>query len=125
MSVLIDTSVWVDHFKCSNAVLVTLILKDEGCCHPLVLGELSCGTPPAPRSRTLGDIGLLQAVRQAGMSEVLALIEDDHLYGLGCGWVDLSLLASVLITPDAQLWTLDKRLNELAQRFGIRFEEGH
>lgn len=29
------------------------------------------------------------------------------------------LLASVLITPAAQLWTLDKRLAELAERFGV------
>ena len=123
MRVLIDTSVWVDHFKRANAMLTTLLLKDGGCCHPLVLGELACGTPPAPRRRTLDDLGLLQSVNHASMSEVFELIEDEQLYGLGCGWVDLSLLASVLITPDAQLWTHDKRLSGLAQRFGVRFEE--
>lgn len=39
--------------------------------------------------------------------------------GLGCGLVDMSLLASTLITPGAELWTLDKRLAELAGRFGV------
>jgi hypothetical protein len=31
----------------------------------------------------------------------------------------MCLLASTLITPAATLWTLDKRLAELAQRFGV------
>jgi hypothetical protein len=34
------------------------------------------------------------------------------------GVIDLHLLASVLITPGAKLWTLDKRLARLAERFG-------
>jgi hypothetical protein len=33
--------------------------------------------------------------------------------------VDLSLLASALITPGARLWTLDKRLAGLAYRFQL------
>ena len=46
-------------------------------------------------------------------------IERKKLYGLGCGWVDMTLLASTLITPGARLWTLDKRLAQLAGRFGV------
>ena len=46
-------------------------------------------------------------------------MERERLYGLGCGLVDITLLASTLITPGARLWTLDKRLAGLAQRFGI------
>jgi hypothetical protein len=29
------------------------------------------------------------------------------------------LLCSTLLTPSAQLWTLDKRLSALAERFGV------
>jgi len=36
----------------------------------------------------------------------------------GYGLIDLHLLASVLITPGTKLWTLDKRLARLAERFG-------
>jgi hypothetical protein len=43
------------------------------------------------------------------------------LYGAGCGLVDLALLASVRITPGARLWTLDKRLDALAERSGVAF----
>ena len=32
---------------------------------------------------------------------------------------DLSLLAAVLLSPGTVLWTLDKRLCALAERFGV------
>ncbi|WP_219210982.1 type II toxin-antitoxin system VapC family toxin [Variovorax boronicumulans] len=119
MSVLVDTSVWVDHFRHGNDALVALMALDRVLTHPMVVLELACGTPPAPRRRTLDDIGLLRAARQATPAEVLAFVEQEKLYGLGCGLVDLNLLASTLITPDARLWTLDRRLRDLAARFGV------
>ena len=122
MSVLVDTSVWVAHFKRRNESLVVLMLRDEALTHPLVLGELACGTPPAPRERTLGDIGLLRPAVQASWDEVMAFIEQEKLFGLGCGIVDMSLMASTLMTPGSRLWTLDKHLASLAARFDIAFE---
>lgn len=117
--VLIDTSVWVDHFRHHNGALVALLGLDMAWTHPMVVAELACGTPPAPRQRTLDDIGWLQPVRQATLPEVMALIERERLHGLGCGLVDLLLLASACITPGATLWTLDKRLAGLAARMGV------
>ena len=119
MSVIVDTSVWVDHFRQSNRALVDLMLQDSVLVHPMVIVEIACGTPPSPRSQSLGNLALLQPCKQATFSEVLALVEREKLYGLGCGLVDMCLLASTLITPAATLWTLDKRLAGLAQRFGV------
>jgi len=119
MSVLIDTSVWIDHFRNSNDVLVDLIGQDLALTHPMVIGEIGCGTPPAPRAQTLGYMGQLQPCKQANLREVMAFIEREKLYGLGCGLVDMTLLASTLITPGAELWTLDKRLADLAGRFAV------
>ncbi|MBB3258877.1 hypothetical protein F4827_003746 [Paraburkholderia bannensis] len=119
MNVLVDSSVWVDHFRHRNAELVELMAWDLALSHPLVVAELACGTPPAPRERTLGDIALLQAANQISLQEVVAFIDREKLYGLGCGLIDLMLLGSVLITPGAQLWTLDKRLQSLAGRFDV------
>lgn len=116
--VLVDTSVWVGHFRERSAALVQLLQMDAVLGHPMVLGELACGTPPQ-RERTLGDLALLAQARQATLAEVLALVERERLYGVGCGLIDLSLLASTRITPGATLWTLDKRLSDLAQRFGV------
>ena len=119
MSVIVDTSVWVDHFRHNNRALVDLMLQDSVLVHPMVIVEIACGTPPSPRSQSLGNLALLQPCKQATLSEVLALVERGKLYGLGCGLVDMCLLASTLITPAAALWTMDKRLAGLAQRFGV------
>lgn len=119
MSVLVDTSVWVDHFRDRNDVLVRLIEADMALTHPMVVAELACGTPPAPRTQTLGDIDLLRPCNQASLAEVRDFIEREKLYGLGCGLVDIALLTSALLTSGASLWTLDKRLMGLAERFDV------
>jgi predicted nucleic acid-binding protein len=119
MSVLIDTSVWIDHFRRGNEALVDLITLDLALTHPMVILEIACGTPPAPRVQTLNHMGLLQLCNQASSREVMEFIEQEKLFGLGCGLVDMSLLASTLITPSTELWTLDKRLADLAARFGV------
>ena len=121
MNVLVDTSVWAEHFRNRNTTLTKLLLSDRVLTHPMVVAELACGTPPSPRTQTLSDIGLLEPANQASIAEVRILIEQEKLYGLGCGLVDIALLASTLITPGAQLWTLDKRLAKLAERFDIHY----
>lgn len=122
MSVLVDTSVWIDHFRQRNNALVSLVSIDMAVTHPMVIVELACGTPPAPRTQTLGDIALLASAQQATLGEVQEFIERERLYGLGCGLVDIALLTSAIITPNTQLWTLDKRLDDLAQRFGVAYQ---
>ena len=120
--VLADTSVWVAHFRSTNPILQSLVAMDHVLCHPLVVIELACGTPPAPRERTLGDLKKLQQAVVATTDETLALIEREHFYESGCGAVDMALLASVLLTADALLWTLDKKLDALAARLGATFD---
>lgn len=122
MSVLVDTSVWIDHFRNGNEELARLIERDQVLVHPMVIGEIACGTPPAPRAETLRNLSLLLLCTQATPAEVMAFIEREQLYGLGCGWVDLTLLASTLTTPGAKLWTLDRRLAQLAGRFSAAYD---
>ena len=121
MNVLVDTSVWVAHFRQTNDALVSLIERDLVLGHPMVLAEIACGAPPAPRQQTLGDMALLGQASLATRAEVMAFIEREKLYGLGCGFVDMALLASACITPDAAPWTLDKKLSSLARRFHVEF----
>ena len=116
--VLVDTSVWVDHFRQHNEELVSLLELDLVIAHPLVIGEIACGTPP-DRTQTLSDLQGLQQTQQASMREVVDFIDHERLLGLGCGLVDLLLLASTLMSPGVELWTLDKRLSALAQRFSV------
>ena len=116
--VLVDTSVWVVHFRVHNHALTNLLENDLVLVHPLIIGEIACGTPPA-RSQTLSALNGLKGMQEASIREVLNFIELERLYGLGCGFVDLLLLASTLMTPGGALWTLDKRLGTLAERFGV------
>jgi predicted nucleic acid-binding protein len=119
--VLADTSVWVAHFRKPNSALQTMLSADQVLCHPMVLLEIACGTPPAPRERTVSDLRQLRSATVANTDETLALIERERLHDSGCGAIDLLLLGSVLLTSDAVLWTLDKNLEALAARFDISF----
>jgi predicted nucleic acid-binding protein len=123
--VLAHTSIWVEHFRRANPVLQSLVATDRVLCHPLIVLELACGTPPAPRERTLGDLKKLQQAVVATADETLALIENDRFYDSGCGAVDVALLASVLLTSDALLWTADKKLDALAVRLGVAYSPVH
>lgn len=119
--VLADTSIWVEHFRRANPVLQSLVATDQVMCHPLIVLELACGSPPAPRSRTLADLRRLQQAVVATTDEIFALIENKRLYESGCGAVDVALLASVLLTPDALLWTADRKLDALATRSKVEY----
>ena len=119
--VLADTSVWISHFRKPNPVLQTLLSADQVLCHPMVLIEIACGTPPTPRERTLSDLRQLRSATVANTEEALALIEREKLQDSGCGAVDILLLGSVLLTSNALLWTLDKNLEALAARFDLSF----
>ncbi|EQD40111.1 PIN-domain protein [mine drainage metagenome] len=47
MSVLIDTSVWIDHFRNGNDALIDLIGLDLALTHPMVILEIACRDPPS------------------------------------------------------------------------------
>ena len=119
--VIADTSVWVAHFRLANPVLQSLVAMDQILCHPLIVIELACGTPPAPRERTLGDLKKLQQAVIATTDEILSLIESKRCYDTGCGATDIALLASALLTRDARLWTMDRNLVALAARMSVSF----
>jgi predicted nucleic acid-binding protein len=120
--VLVDTSVWVGHFREHNPELLELMVTDKVLGHPMVLGEVACGTPPN-RAEVLANLRRLQPAQHASMTEVVEFISREHLFGKGCGLVDVTLLASTLMTTGAELWSWDKRLAGLAQRFGVLHQQ--
>jgi predicted nucleic acid-binding protein len=119
--VLTDSSVWVAHFRKANPTLQSLLAADQILCHPLIVIEIACGTPPAPRERTLADLNRLTASTIATTNETLNLIQREQFRDSGCGAIDMVLLASVLLTPGAVLWTVDKNLDALSTRMGVAF----
>ena len=120
MNVLVDTSVWVAHFKQRNEALVALLHAGWVVCHPHVVVEVACGTPPQ-RQQIIEMLSELEALPVATPGELLALLEWQVIFGRGCGFVDLSLLASALLGQPTSLWTLDKRLNTIAHELGLAY----
>ncbi|HWI86113.1 MAG TPA: PIN domain-containing protein [Sphingomonas sp.] len=119
--ILVDSSVWIDHLRGGDPILTDLLNVSGVLAHPFVTGELALGSF-RNRDVILGALrGLPQAI-VAQDPEVSHLIEQHRLFGLGIGYVDAHLLASVKLTPDASLWTRDRRLHEVAARLGVATE---
>jgi predicted nucleic acid-binding protein len=115
--VLVDTSVWVAHFREGNDQLGAALEKGEVLSHPFIIGELACGNLVNRREI----LGLLQTLpRAAAVSddEVMRFIELRRLAGMGLGYIDVHLLASALITG-APLWSLDRTLIRTAEKLNI------
>ena len=119
--ILVDTSIWVNHFRQSNLQLVNLLTNDQVLCHPLVILEIACGSPPAPRLKTLEYLEKLQTAKIATVREIMTMIENHKLHDSGCGATDMSLLASTLLTENAKIWTQDKNLETLSKKLGVSF----
>ncbi len=115
--ILVDTSVWVEHFRNGNIGLDTLLQEGQVVCHPFIVGELACGNIKN-RSRILSLLSTLPIAHTAEHEEVMHVIETYQLMGKGLGYIDVHLLASAMLT-NIPLWTLDKRLNSISSKIGI------
>ena len=118
--ILVDTSVWVSHFREGNAGLAALLTNGEVACHPFIIGELACGNL-TNRTTILSLLKALPSTVVAEPEEILTFIENNHLMGRGLGYVDIHLLASALLTR-VSLWTLDKRLEQIADLFQLQYQ---
>ncbi|WHZ18777.1 MAG: Toxin 1, PIN domain [Rhodanobacteraceae bacterium] len=111
--ILVDTSVWIDHFRRPDASLVHLLDAGLVLCHPFVIGELACGNL-RERSRILDALGSLASAPVAAHHEAVLFLDRHALAGRGIGWLDVHLLASTALAADARLWTRDTRLASVA-----------
>ena len=116
--ILIDSSVWIDHLRSADADLAQLLNHGQVLAHPFVIGELSLGNL-RQRAVIIGALQDLPKAVVADDAEVMGFIDRHALFGRGIGYVDAHLLASVRLTPDAMLWTRDRRLHEIAADMGI------
>jgi predicted nucleic acid-binding protein len=95
--VIVDTSVWVSHFRKTNNELANLLDDGEVACHPFVVGELACGNLKN-RNQILSLLQALPMSIKAEHEEVLELIENKKLMGKGLGHVDIHVIASAMLT---------------------------
>ena len=119
--ILVDTSVWIAHLRSGAGELATALAEGRVLTHPMIRGELALGSL-ASRERMLGDLAHLPHALRATDDEVLTMIDRHGLHGRGLSLVDTHLLASAVLTPDARIWTLDRRLSEIAGEFGVLWQ---
>ena len=118
MRVLVDTSIWIDHLRKTEPVLVNLLERDQVCVHLSDITELALGNLKN-RSIILKALERLMIVRNVDDQGVRHLVEERQLWGRGLSAVDVALLASALVTPGVALWTRDKRLRQAARDVGV------
>lgn len=115
--VLVDTSIWIDHFRNRVTLLEDLLHSGEVATHPFIVGELACGNMKN-RTEILKLLSALPTLETVTHEEALHFVKAQALHGKGIGWVDVHLLASSLLNG-VPLWSRDKRLNALAKALGI------
>lgn len=116
--ILADTSVWVDHLRHVDPAMVSLLNERLILGHPFVTGEIALGRLPR-RDETLASLEKLPQAVVADPAEVLRFIDARAIYGSGVSYVDVHLLTSAILTPEAHLWTRDKKLRAVAERFSV------
>lgn len=118
---LVDTSVWVDHFRHGVSLLDDLLTSGQVATHPFVIGELACGNL-TNRAEILELLSSLPSLKSASHAEALHLIQTHSLHGTGIGWIDVHLLSSALLNH-APIWTRDRKLKAAARTLGIAGKE--
>ncbi len=110
--VLVDTSVWIDHFHQSDQELTTLLEEGRVLIHPFIIGELASGNI-RNRKEILEHLQTLQNISMVDFEEILFFIDKNGLAGKGLGYIDIHLIASCLI-GGVKLFTRDKRILKAA-----------
>jgi predicted nucleic acid-binding protein len=118
MKVLADTSIWIDHFRRSDARLEEFLDRGDVVMHPFVIGELLLGHVPR-FAEMMADLKSLPKPNVASTDEILEFIARRKLPGSGIGYVDVHLLAAATLTPEVAVWTRDKRLLAAAQSLAL------
>lgn len=120
--ILVDTSVWIHHFRKKDQELVDHLNMGSVACHPYIIGELACDNLDN-RSEILTLLQALPSTPILEPNEILYFIGKNLLMGRGLGYVDIHLLASAIL-GNVVLWTADRRLNEAATALGHSYLNG-
>ncbi len=119
--VLVDTSVWVEHFRSGNIGLENLLNEGDVACHQFIIGELACGNL-SNKAEILSLLRALSPASHAEHEEVMQFIENYKLMGKGLGYVDMHLIASAVLSK-VPIWTLDKKLKDVSLKLGLNYQQ--
>ena len=118
--ILVDTSVWEDHFRKGNEELEKLLNDEDVVCHPFIIEELACGNLKN-RKEIIILLQSLSTTETADNNELLLFIDNRKLMGKGLGLIDMHLLSSAILSK-ASLWTLDKNLKQEAAKLRVDYK---
>ncbi len=112
MRVLVDTSVWIDHFHRADPQLQARLQAGQVWTHTVVIGELAAGRL-GHRAEVLRHLQKLPRADEIDLAEGLHLLDEHALAGKGLSWSDVQLLAAARI-DGLRLWTRDRSLARAA-----------
>jgi len=121
--VLVDTSVWIRFLSGTHRFddhLSGLLERDEVMGHSLIYGELLIGNRGG-RQKFLHNYARIVQASSVSHFEVVEFVVSRHLNGLGIGWIDASLLASVALDR-TKIWTVDESFRKVARDEGLAYE---
>lgn len=118
--IIVDTSVWVDHLRDANPVLLNLIAEGVLLHHPFVTAELAMGML-SDRDRFCAMLHGFPQAEPVSSEDLVTFVVEHELLGVGLGMVDAHLLASTIIGAPNVLWSTDRRLASHAQRLGVAY----
>ena len=122
--ILVDSSVWIDHIHRQDMQLDDLLAWKQVLGHPFVAAEIALGSM-TNRQAILSSLDELPQAPEVLVSEVRHFIEKHQMFSKGIGFVDATLLVSALVAKNVTLWSRDRRLNMLADSFGIAYQPLH
>ncbi|OVE73617.1 VapC toxin family PIN domain ribonuclease [bacterium B13(2017)] len=117
--ILVDTSVWITHFREGISHLEELLMDASVAIHPFIIGELACGNLKN-RKEILSLLSELPKTQSVENHDVLSFIEKNKLMGRGIGLIDNHLLSSSLLS-NTPLWTFDKKLEHISKQLEINY----
>jgi predicted nucleic acid-binding protein len=88
--ILVDTSVWIAHFRVSDGRLRRFLLASRAIAHPFAIGEIALGSL-RDRRTVLEMLGFLPAAIVADHAEVMAFIDQYRLDSRGIGCVSMPI----------------------------------
>ena len=115
--ILVDTSIWIDHLRGSNADLQRLLADGAVGVHEFVLGELAIGHLKRG-DEVIALLDNLTRLPPAAHHEVMHFVRIQDLRGSGIGWVDAHLLCAARMAGWT-VWTTDGKLRAAAWRVGV------
>lgn len=118
--ILVDSSIWIDHFRHGDSQLAKIIGDDQLLCHPFIVGELALGSL-RDQDAVLAFLAAQREAVVATHAEVMTVIDRYSVFSMGIGYTDAHLLTSILLDQRSRLWTREKRLAAAARKLARRF----